>query len=177
MRPPERILTSRLLLRMPTLEDAGPIFLTYTHDPEVTRFLPWQPHAHVDQSRNFLAGCLNAWRNGSRFPYVITDLSQDKVIGMIEIRLEEFKADVGYVLGKESWSKGYMTEALAAIIDWWKEQPTLYRLWAICDVENTGSARVMEKAGMQREGRLRREIIHPAISPEPRDCYIYSIVK
>ncbi len=70
-----------------------------------------------------------------------------------------------------------MTEALGGIIDWWKGQPSLYRLWAVCDVENMGSARVMEKAGMQLEGRLRRAILHPASSPEPRDFYIYSIVK
>ncbi len=177
MKPPERILTSRLLLRLPTLEDAESIFQTYTRDPEVTRFLPWQPHTHVDQTRDFLAGCVQAWQAGGRFPYVITELAQDKVIGMIEMRLEEFKADVGYVLGREFWSHGYMSEALDAIVQWWREQPSLYRLWAICDVDNIGSARVMEKAGLQREGRLRREIVHPAISPEPRDCYIYSIVK
>lgn len=177
MKPPERIQTSRLLLRIPTLEDAGSIFQAYTCDPEVTRFLPWQPHTHVDQSQEFLAGCLKAWQEGSRFPYVITVLGQDKAFGMIEVRLDGFKADVGYVLGRGYWCAGYMTEALGAIIHWWREEPSLYRLWAICDVENIGSARVMEKVGMQREGCLRREILHPAVSPEPRDCYLYSIVK
>ncbi len=96
---------------------------------------------------------------------------------MIELRLEEFQADVGYVLGKAYWSKGYTTEAVCALVDWWKAQPELFRLWAMCDFENFGSIRVMEKAGMQCEGRLRRSVLFPAISPEPRDCYLYSIVK
>ena len=177
MRPPEQIQTQRLLLRMPTLADAESIFQTYTQDPQVTRYLPWTPHERLEQSRQFLEGCVNAWQGETRFPYVMTELGRDQAIGMIELRLDWFIADVGYVLGRAFWSKGYMTEALRALIDWWKEQPGLYRLWAVCDVDNVGSAHVMEKAGMQREGRLRRAILHPAASPEPRDCYIYSIAK
>ena len=46
-----------------------------------------------------------------------------------------------------------------------------------CDVENKASARVLEKVGMQREGTLRRYIVHPNISPEPRDCFVYSKVR
>jgi RimJ/RimL family protein N-acetyltransferase len=177
MRPPERIKTERLVLRIPTLADAESIFNTYTQDPEVTRHLPWQPHEFVGQSRDFLAGCVEAWQGDTRFPYIITELGQDHAIGMIELRLDRFIADVGYALGRAYWSKGYMTEALQALIEWWKEEPSLYRLYAGCDVDNIGSARVMEKAGMQREGRLRRAILHPAASPKPRDCYMYSIVK
>ena len=177
MRPPEQIKTERLVLRIPTLDDAESIFNTYTQDPEVTRHLPWQPHEFVGQSRDFLAGCVEAWQGDTRFPYIITELGQDHAIGMIELRLDRFIADVGYALGRAYWSKGYMTEALQALIEWWKEEPSLYRLYAVCDVDNIGSARVMEKAGMQREGRLRRAILHPAASPKPRDCYMYSIVK
>ena len=33
-------------------------------------------------------------------------------------------------------------------------RPEIFRIWAVCDVDNPASARVMEKAGMQREGRL-----------------------
>jgi hypothetical protein len=45
---------------------------------------------------------------------------------------------------------------------------------AFCDVKNTASARVLEKLGMLRESLLRRWIIHPNISPEPGDCYVYA---
>ena len=44
-------------------------------------------------------------------------------------------------------------------------------------VENIPSQCVLGKVGMQREGILHRESIHPKISPEPRDCYMYAIVK
>ncbi len=177
MRPPEQIQTERLLLRLPTLEDGESIFQTYTNDPEVTRYLPWQPHERIEQSTEFLAGCVEAWQGENRFPYIIVEQAQGKTIGMIELRLEGFQADVGYVLGRAYWFKGYMTEAVCAVVDWWKAQPELFRLWAMCDVENIGSIRVMEKAGMQCEGRLRRSFLFPSLSPEPRDCFVYSIVK
>jgi len=50
------------------------------------------------------------------------------------------------------------------------------RIGAVCDVENIGSARVLEKSGFVREGLLRRWLIHPNISDEPRDCYSYAHV-
>jgi len=75
------------------------------------------------------------------------------------------------------WHHGYATEAGRAVIAWAADLPEVYRVWAVCDVENPASARVLEKLGMSREGVLRRWIIHPNISSEPRDCYVYSKVR
>ena len=52
-----------------------------------------------------------------------------------------------------------------------------WRIGAVCDVENRASARVMEKAGLEREGILRRWIIHPNVGFEPRDCFSYAMVR
>ena len=41
-----------------------------------------------------------------------------------------------------------MTEALKGIVDWGLKRKDIYRVWAVCDVDNLASARVMEKAGM-----------------------------
>ena len=87
------------------------------------------------------------------------------------------KIEVGYALARPYWGKGYMTEVLCAVIDWAFTQPDIFRVQAFCDVDNLGSARVMEKAGMQREGTLRRYVLHPNLSDEPRDAYMYAIVK
>lgn len=70
-----------------------------------------------------------------------------------------------------------MTEAARAIIDWAFQQPSIYRVYATTDVDNDASRRVLEKAGMQCEGILRKYIIHPTISNVPRDSYIYAITK
>jgi RimJ/RimL family protein N-acetyltransferase len=51
------------------------------------------------------------------------------------------------------------------------------RIGAVCDVDNIGSARVLEKSGFVREGLLLRWLVHPNISDEPRDCYSYARVR
>ena len=177
MKPPEKFETDRLVLRPARLSDAESIFQTFAQDPEVTRYTSWRPHTSIAQTLEFLAGCEQAWQGDRRFPYIITLKGSNSAIGLFEIRLEGFKAEVGYGIGKAYWGKGYTTEAARASIDWGLAQPSIYRVWAVCDVDNIGSRRVMEKAGMLREGILRRGIIHPNISAEPRDCYLYAVVK
>ncbi len=69
-----------------------------------------------------------------------------------------------------------MVEALEPVVGWWLSQPTVFRVWATCDVDNRGSARVLEKSGFQLEGTLRRWELHPNISEEPRDSLCYAII-
>jgi RimJ/RimL family protein N-acetyltransferase len=68
-----------------------------------------------------------------------------------------------------------MPEAVRAVTGWALDQPGIYRVWAVCNVENIASCRVMEKVGMQKEGILRRWSIHPNISEEPCDSYCYAV--
>ena len=70
-----------------------------------------------------------------------------------------------------------MTEATRAIIEWAFQQPSIYGVYATTDIENIGSQRVLEKAGMQCEGTLRKYIVHTNISDIPRDSYMYAITK
>jgi RimJ/RimL family protein N-acetyltransferase len=67
-----------------------------------------------------------------------------------------------------------MAEALGYLVNSSLAQPGVFRAFAFCDVENVGSGRVMEKAGMKREGILRRWHVCPNIGPEPRDCVIFA---
>jgi RimJ/RimL family protein N-acetyltransferase len=97
---------------------------------------------------------------------------------MIDIvSIEQSGIQLGYVLAKPYWGEEYMTESLKLIIQWALNQKDIYRIWAVCDTENKASARVLEKAGMQKEGILRRWVILPNLSEIPRDCYCYSIIK
>jgi len=57
--------------------------------------------------------------------------------------------------------KGYATEATRAIIHWAFQQSTIYRVNASTDIENVASQKVLGKAGMVREGLLRKYIVHP----------------
>jgi ribosomal-protein-alanine N-acetyltransferase len=177
MKPPETIETSRLLLRLPRLGDAGAIYQGYAHDPDVIKYLSWRAHENIETTRDFLRRCDKAWEKRTAFPWVITHKGNRQLLGMIELRISAYKADLGYGLAREFWGQGYATEAVKAVVTWALAQPDIYRVWAVCDVENTGSAHVLEKAGMQREGILRRFTLHPNINEEPRDVFCYSIVK
>ena len=174
---PKTIETDRLRLRLPTLNDAEEIFLKYAQDPEVTKYAVWVPHNNIMATREFLRGCIQRLEYGDSFPKVIEIKSNHELIGMIDLRIEKYRADFGYVIAREYWGNGYATEALKVVVDMALSQESIFRVWAVCDVENVASARVMGKVGLKREGILRRYIVHPNISDEPRDCFCYSIVK
>ena len=70
-----------------------------------------------------------------------------------------------------------MTEAIESFIKKIFKIKSIQRVWAVCDVENMASKRVMEKAGMKYEGLLKSWLVHPNMGPKPRDCYCLSIVK
>jgi ribosomal-protein-alanine N-acetyltransferase len=177
MRPPEKFETGRLTLRKPCMEDAPILFADYMRDMEVTRYVMWRPHTNVSQTFEFLRGCISAWEGGRRFPYVIMFKEGNKPIGMVDFHIDGSQVGIGYVIARAYWGRGYVPEAVRVIIEWALSQSSIYRVCADCDVENKASARVMEKVGMQREGIMRRYIIHPNVSDEPRDCYLYAIVK
>jgi len=96
---------------------------------------------------------------------------------MIEIRPNRHRADFGFVLARAHWATGVMPEAISALIEITLAQTLIYRMEATCDLDNKASARALEKAGLSREGLLRRYIVHPNISSEPRDSLLYAITK
>jgi RimJ/RimL family protein N-acetyltransferase len=177
MKPPEQMKTERLILRKPRMDDAPTVFTAYAQDPEVTRYMTWRPHKNVEETYSIVKLMLKLWKEGSAFSYAITLKDASSVIGMIALHPDGFKIGLGYVLARACWGKGYMTEAVRAVAGWALRQPDVYRMFAVCDVENSASARVMEKAGMTREGILRRNSMHPNVSDEPRDSFIYALVR
>src|SRR5262249_50237959 len=94
------------------------------------------------------------------------------------LRPQNHRVELGYILGREHWGRGYMTEVVRAVSDWALAQPEVHRVWAACDVDNLASARLMEKAGMAREGTLRRWMLLPNIDPTtPGYFWCYARVK
>lgn len=174
--PPERYETARLRMRRPTLADAPDIF-EYASDPEVTRLLAFTTHRVVGTVEEFLRTLLPAMERGERYGWAITRAGSDRLIGMLEIRIGATKAEMGYVLAKRFWGQGYMAEAARPVVEWALAQERIHRVEAFCDAENHGSARVLEKVGMTREGTLRKWFVHPNVSGAPRDCFLYSIVR
>lgn len=176
---PAELHTGRLHLRRPTMADSAALFAEYGQDPDVTRYLVWRPHADAASFERFLRSALQASApdRQERWVWVLTLAGSDSPVGMLDVQLKERRLAVGYVLARRCWGQGYMPEALQPIVDVALRQDAVHRVWAVCDVENRASARVLEKVGMRHEGILRRFMVHPNAGDRPRDCHAYARVK
>lgn len=172
---PDSLQTARLTFRPIVPADAEPIFEGYAQDPEVARFVTWRPHTEIGETRTFIAQCRAA---ASARTYVLVGRQDGSLHGAFDLRhTGPGRFGYGYVLARRSWGQGLMTEALSEAVRWALGQPGVWRIGDVCDVDNLASARVMEKAGLKREGLLRRWSVHPNISDEPRDCYLFAKVR
>ena len=179
LRPPETFATSRLTARLPRPEDAPAVFAAYASDPVVTRYLAWPPYTKVELLADFLRDRAADWARPAspHYAWLLCLRGTDAPIGSIGLMPDRGKVMCGYVLAQKFWGRGMMTEALTYLVDWANSQPDVFRVWAFCDAENPGSARVMEKAGLAREALLRRWHVAPNVGPEPRDCILCARVK
>jgi RimJ/RimL family protein N-acetyltransferase len=73
--------------------------------------------------------------------------------GVVILRGAE-EGEIWYLVAPESWGKGVATEAAGHLLDFGFGELGLHRIWATCLPENPASARVLEKAGMRKEGFL-----------------------
>ena len=176
---PAGFTTDRLVLRPIAEADAAAAFAEYAADPLVTRYLTWVPHNSEQSCAAFFAEHGARHVSGALGAYAITRRDNGRLIGAFDLRPDAAgrRIDFGYVLGRAHWRQGYMSEALTHVVGWALEQPAVYRIWSVTDVENVASARTMEKAGLVREGVLRRWLVHPSFGPEPRDCFCYARVR
>jgi RimJ/RimL family protein N-acetyltransferase len=169
--------TARLIARPATTADAEPLFEHYASDPAVARYMTWRPHRSADETREFLRRCERVWTDGTAFPWCLWVKGTGDLAGVLEIRVHASAVDLGYALARRWWRQGLMSEALTWVLQWALAQSEIHRVWATCDIENVASAGVLERIGMEREGVLRRWLVHPNLSETPRDCLCYSIVK
>ena len=169
--------TPRLVLR-DLAEGDGPAVHAYASDAAVVRHLDWGPNTAEDTAR-FLEMAQAAREAVPRTAYhlAIVLRATDRLIGgcRIEIRnAASGNGDIGYVLARDVWGQGYASEAARALLTFGFKTLALHRIWATCDVENSASARVLEKIGMEHEGRLRESVRRRG---EWRDSHLYAILE
>ncbi|MEQ8396274.1 GNAT family N-acetyltransferase [Thalassobaculum sp.] len=174
---PETLDLGPTILRRLRVSDADAVFARYAADPEVTRWLTFKTHQSVEEAVAFCALMEQHWDAGREFTYALSEPGDPIPFGVASARVDSFHVAFGYAMAKDRWGRGHASRALAALVDLALEQPGIWRAWAFCDAENPASARVMEKAGMTYEGRLRRWHVAPNVSPDPRDCLAYAKVR
>lgn len=150
--------TKRLVLRELEEED-WQVVLTYQSDPRYLRYYPWTSRTEQD-ARTFVQQILAQREEEPRtkFQLAITLVSNGQLTGNAGIRMntpEAKEADIGYELDPRFWGYGYATEVVDTLLAFGFQVLRMHRIWAWCVAENRASAHVLEKIGMQLEGRLR----------------------
>ncbi|MFC5631284.1 MULTISPECIES: GNAT family N-acetyltransferase [Streptococcus] len=156
----QTIKTNRLILRRWRLEDAKAMFQNWASDVENTQYVPWETHQTLADTEEFLTERVKDYSSGEVFRWAITLHDNPTVvigdISVVSIRTNVNEAEIGYILSKQYWNQGVMTEALAAVIDFLFDQADFDRIVAGFLAENIASGRVIEKAGMSYEGTFRQ---------------------
>ncbi|WP_053367036.1 GNAT family N-acetyltransferase [Bacillus sp. FJAT-27245] len=168
--------TERLILRKITMNDAEDMF-AYGSNEEVARYVTWDKHNTIEDTRAFIDFVLGKYENKQLAPWAIESKETGKMIGTIDFvawQPRHNSAEIGYVLAQGQWGKGIMTEAATELIKFGFEHMDLVRIQARCFTENIGSARVMEKVGMSFEGINRKAAF---IKGKHRDLKMYAILK
>lgn len=111
------------------------------------------------------------------YTFAIEQNSDNQFVGLIALKLGSKKynsAEVWFKLNPSFWGKGYATEALAKLIEFGFEKLKLHRIEAGCAVDNIASSKVLEKVGMQPEGKRRKTL---PLKTGWSDNYEYAILE
>jgi len=157
-----KIETERLILRDFVPEDWKRV-LEYQTDPLYLRYYEWTESDRTPEAvQEFVGLFLDNEKEVPRirFQLAVTLKSNNLLIGNCGFRMDKanaFEGDIGYELNPKYWNHGYATEAAQAMVDFGFSRFGIHRVWANCVADNLGSAHVLEKLGMQHEGRLREK--------------------
>jgi len=150
--------TERLILRELRAGDVEAIF-QFLSDEEVVRYYD-QPMIHLQQAYNLIQRHRTRFENGEAIRWGITIKGENRVVGSCGFfrDITNFYAGISYVLDRPYWNKGFMTEALQAMIPFGFNSYHLNRIEAHIAQPNQASQRVLEKLGFREEGILRQRL-------------------
>lgn len=153
-----QLTTQRLVLREFVMAD-WPAVLAYQQNPLYLRYYEWTERT-PESVQAFVQMFLDQQAAVPRlkFQLALTLRATGQLIGNCGIRQGQAQApvaDIGYELDPQHWGQGYATEAARAIVQFGFTHLALHRVESHCVADNVGSARVLEKVGLRREGCLR----------------------
>ncbi|KAL2463895.1 Acyl-CoA N-acyltransferase (NAT) superfamily protein [Forsythia ovata] len=147
-------------------------FMVWAADDKVTRFCLWDTYTSKEQALNYIKNC------AIPHPWLRVICIENRAIGAITVTpgsgFDRCRGELGYVLSYNYWGKGIVTRAVQMVASTiFKEWPYLERLQAIVATDNNGSQRVLEKAGFQLEGLLRK---YRVIKGKTKDEVMFSLL-
>ncbi len=176
------LLTGKLCyLRILTVDDAEEMVQLLLRNREYWAI--YEP-AHRDNyftpaiQREKIRESIYQTRENREYSFGIFEPHSDKLIGHISMysikRLPFLSALVGYSIDKLYTGRGIATESVDLIVAFGFEKIQLHRIEAYVSPRNSGSVRVLEKAGFMNEGLL-KEFLH--INGVWEDHYHYAILE
>lgn len=156
-REPPTLFSDRIYLRRMLRRDADDMY-EYSRNPEVTKYLLWEPHPDKVHTSRYLSYIQSRYRSGDFFDWAVIWKETDKMIGTCGFTRFNFDAnsgEVGYVLNPGFWGFGIAPEAVLTVMRFGFYEIGLHRIEAKFMADNTRSLRVMEKLGMNYEGVAR----------------------
>ena len=146
-------------------------------DPKVTRYWSSGPLANREAAAAMRHEIADGNLKGTMWKWGLALRDSNTLIGTVtlfNLNLSNGRAEIGYAMGSAYWGKGYMNEALTALIVHAFDVVNLRRLEADVDPRNTSSVRTLERLGFQREGFL-RERWH--VGGELQDAFFYGLLR
>jgi [ribosomal protein S5]-alanine N-acetyltransferase len=168
--------TQRLRLRPLRMEDAGDLFEIWS-DSEAMRYFSFQPMQSIEQAEERIAGKLQFSTARRDLICAVELKSTSEVIGdcaLFNAVAHSQRAEIGFCLKRKHWGKGYMVEAVTALIGHGFEQIGLRRLEADVDPRNQSSISLLERLGFKREGFLRERWM---INGQAMDTVLYGLLR
>lgn len=154
----QSIETNRLVLRKFEYSDAEDMLNLWASKPEIQHMYAEPVYTTIDEVNGLLDKFISAYNNEHCYRWAIIDKADKRCIGQIAYYLVDAKnhfAEIEYCLATEYQKRGYMTEAVRAILDFGFNKIGLHRVQISTKEINVPSKRVIEKCGFKYEGTLR----------------------
>jgi RimJ/RimL family protein N-acetyltransferase len=167
--------TERLTLRFIGGGDAEALFRLFS-DPEALRYWSSTAWLHIAQAVDNIEQTLRAYQDGDslRLALVLPDGELIGTATLYGFDRRNHRCEIGYMLARPHWGKGYMREALAALIGYGFGTLELHRIEADIHPDNIASARILESLQFLREGHLRERWF---VGGEVSDSIIYGLLR
>lgn len=166
---------NRVSLRWISAQDVDALYTIFSNT-EVMRY--WsRPPLPDRNAANELLSEIHGGFNQRMFLKWGVALPNNLIIGTVTLFHLDFdhrRAEVGYALDRAHWGKGYMGEALEALLGYSFGVLDLHRIEADVDPRNAASIRTLERLGFQREGYLRERW---QVSGEIQDALFYGLLR
>ena len=144
----KRIETSRLILRQLEISDATMMYNNWASSDEVTKYLTWNPHTSIEQTKSFIESWNKRYIDPMFYQWGIVLKENNQLIGTITgSNIYNDELEIGYCISKEYWHKGITTEALNALIDFYFNEVKVKKLIGRHLIDNPRSGKVLLRCG------------------------------